>query len=117
MPDQGASRTPITALPNIYGVWVCCWMVDSVQIVLFGVACDVGTDTVSRGLLTFLHALRDVGSDIRSWCRSLLRTLLEAAAAGPLRRCRRQRMPAAGIPRGRRPLSAVPVAALAKGLG
>jgi hypothetical protein len=33
-------------------------------------------------LLTFLHALRDVESDIRSWCRSLIRPLLEAAAAG-----------------------------------
>jgi hypothetical protein len=60
---------------------VCRWMVDSVQIVLFGVACGVGTDAVSQ-LLTFLHALRDVESDIRSWCRSPLRTLLEAAAAG-----------------------------------
>jgi hypothetical protein len=56
-------------------------MVDSVQIVLFGVACGVGTDAVSQELLTFLHALRDVESDIRSWCRSPLRTLLEAAAA------------------------------------
>jgi putative ATP-dependent endonuclease of the OLD family len=57
-------------------------MVDSVQIVLFGVACGVGTDAVGPELLTFLHALRDVESDIRSWCRSPLRTLLEAAAAG-----------------------------------
>jgi hypothetical protein len=56
-------------------------MVDSVQIVLFGVACGVGTDPVSQELLTFLHALRDVESDIRSWCRSPLRTL-EAAAPG-----------------------------------
>ena len=31
-------------------------MVDSVQIVLFGVACGVGTDAVSQELLTFLHA-------------------------------------------------------------
>jgi hypothetical protein len=54
---------------------VCRWMVDSVQIVLFGVACGVGTDAVSQELLTFLHALRDVESDIRSWCRSPLRTL------------------------------------------
>jgi hypothetical protein len=54
---------------------VCRWMVDSVQIVLFGVACDVGTDAVGQKLLTFLHALRDVESDIRSWCRSPLRTL------------------------------------------
>ncbi len=61
---------------------VCRWMVDSAQIVLFGVACGVGTDAVSQELLTFLHALRDVESDIRSWCRSPLRTLLEAAAAG-----------------------------------
>ncbi len=37
---------------------VCRWMVDSVQIVLFGVACGVGTDAVSQELLTFLHALR-----------------------------------------------------------
>jgi hypothetical protein len=61
---------------------VCRWMVDSVQIVLFGVACGVGTDAVSQELLTFLHALRDVESDIRSWSRSPLRTLLEASAAG-----------------------------------
>jgi len=73
-------------------------MVDSVQIVLFGVACGAGTDAVGQELLAFLHALRDVESDIRSWCRSPLRTLLEAAAAGPLRRCRRQVMPAARIP-------------------
>jgi hypothetical protein len=45
---------------------VCRWMVDSVQIVLFGVACGAGTDAVSQELLTFLHALRDVESDIRS---------------------------------------------------
>jgi len=55
---------------------VCRWMVDSVQIVLFGVACGVGTDAVSQELLTFLHALRDVESDIRRWCRSPLRALL-----------------------------------------
>jgi len=60
---------------------VCRWMVDSVQIVLFGVGCGVGTDAVSQELLTFLHALRDVESDVRGWCRSPLRTL-EAAAAG-----------------------------------
>jgi hypothetical protein len=60
---------------------VCRWMVDSVQIVLFGVACGVGTDAVGQELLTFVHALRDVESDIRSWCRSPLRTL-GAAAAG-----------------------------------
>ena len=35
---------------------VCRWMVDSVQIVLFGMACDVRTDAVSQELLTFLHA-------------------------------------------------------------
>jgi len=58
-----------------------------------------GTDAVSQELLTFLHALRDVESDIRSWCRSPLRTLLEAAAAAATQ------------------MSAVPVAALAKGLG
>jgi hypothetical protein len=56
------------------------WMVGSVQIVLFGVACGVGTDAVNQEL-TFLHALRDVEPDTRSWCRSPLRTLLEAAAA------------------------------------
>jgi hypothetical protein len=39
---------------------VCRWMVDSVQIVLFGVACGVGTDAASQELLTFLQALRDV---------------------------------------------------------
>jgi hypothetical protein len=61
---------------------VCRWIVDSVQIVLFGVACGVGTDAVSQEPLTFLHALRDVESDIRGWCRSPLRMLLEAAAAG-----------------------------------
>jgi len=61
---------------------VCRWMVDSVQIVLFGVACGVGTVAVSQELSTFLHALRDVESDIGSWCRSPLRPLLEAAAAG-----------------------------------
>ena len=38
-----------------------------VQIVLFGVACGVGTDAVSQELLTFLHACADVESDIRSW--------------------------------------------------
>jgi hypothetical protein len=36
------------------------------QNVLFGVACGVGTDAVSQELLTFLHALRDVESDIGS---------------------------------------------------
>ena len=56
-------------------------MVDSVQIVLFGVACGAGTEAVSQELLTFLHALLDVESDIRSWCRSPLRTM-KAAAAG-----------------------------------
>ena len=56
-------------------------MVDSVQIVLFGVPCGVGTDPVIQELLTFLHALRDVESDIRSWYPSPLRTL-EAAAPG-----------------------------------
>jgi hypothetical protein len=45
---------------------VCHWMVDSVQIVLSGVACGVGTDAVSQELLTFLRALLDVESDIRS---------------------------------------------------
>jgi len=77
--------TGVSCAPNaeyLWGFGVCRWMVDSVQIVLFGVACGVGTDAVSQELLTFLHALRDVESDIRSWCRSPLRTLLEAAAAG-----------------------------------
>jgi hypothetical protein len=60
---------------------VCRWMVDSVPIVLFGVACGAGIDAVSQELLPFRHALRDVESDIRSWCRSPLRTL-KAAAAG-----------------------------------
>ena len=110
MPDQGASRTPITALPNIYGVWVCCWMVDSVQIVLFGVACGVGTDAVSQELLTFLHALRDVESDIRSWCRSPLRTL-EAAAAGRYADAADRGCLPRGSPR-QAPLPAVPVAVL-----
>jgi hypothetical protein len=41
-------------------------MVDSVQIVLFGVACGVGTDAVRQELLTLLRALLDVESDIRS---------------------------------------------------
>jgi hypothetical protein len=45
---------------------VCHWMVDSVRIVLFGVACGEGTDAVSQELLTFLRALLDVESDIRS---------------------------------------------------
>jgi hypothetical protein len=45
---------------------VCRWMADSVQIVLFGVACGAGTEAVSQELLTFLHALLDVESDIRS---------------------------------------------------
>jgi hypothetical protein len=40
-------------------------MVDSVQIVLFGVACGAGTDAVGQELLAFLHALRDVESGIR----------------------------------------------------
>lgn len=48
---------------------VCHWMVDYVQIVLFGVACGVSTDAVSQEPLTFLRALLDVESDIRSWCR------------------------------------------------
>ena len=71
-------------------------MVDSVQIVLFGVGCGVGTDKVSQELLIFLHALRDVESDVRIWCRSPLRT--PEVAAGPLRGCCRQVMPAARIP-------------------
>ena len=71
-------------------------MVDSVQIVLFGVACGVGTDAVSQELLTFLHALRDVESDIPRWCQSALRWRLPPR--GPLCRCRRQVMPAARIP-------------------
>jgi hypothetical protein len=62
-----------------FGGWR--WTVDSVQIVEFGVACCAGTEAVSQELLTFLHALLDVESDIRGWCRSPLRTL-EAAAAG-----------------------------------
>ena len=61
---------------------VCRWMVDSVQIVLFGVACGVGADVVSQELLTFVHALRDVESEIGGWCRPSLRVLLGAAAAG-----------------------------------
>ena len=56
-------------------------MVGSVQIVLFGVACGVGTDAVSQELLTFLHALREVESDVCSGCRSPLLTL-EAAVSG-----------------------------------
>ena len=43
---------------------VCHWMVDSVPIVRS--TCGVGTDAVSQELLTFLHALRDVESDIRN---------------------------------------------------
>jgi putative ATP-dependent endonuclease of OLD family len=41
----------------------------------------VPADVREHLLLTFLHALRDVEQDIRSWRRSPLRTLLEAAAA------------------------------------
>jgi hypothetical protein len=52
------------------------------QIVLFGVACGVGSGAVCQELLAFLHALRDVESGISSWCLSPLRTMLEAAAAG-----------------------------------
>jgi hypothetical protein len=36
---------------------VCRWMVDSVQIVLFGVACGVSTDPVSHELLDLLARL------------------------------------------------------------
>jgi hypothetical protein len=61
---------------------VCRWMVDFVQVVLFGVACGVGTDAVSHELLTVRPAVRDVESGIGGWCRSPLRALLEAAAAG-----------------------------------
>ena len=57
---------------------VCRWMVDSVQIVLFGVACGVGTDAVSQELLTFLHALRDVS---------------QTSAAGAVHRFARWRLP------------------------
>jgi 2-phosphoglycerate kinase len=77
------NRTRRSAPHRCVEFGVCRWMVDSVQIVLFGVACGVGTDAVSQELLTFLHALRNVvESDTRSWCRSPPRTLLEAAAAG-----------------------------------
>jgi putative ATP-dependent endonuclease of OLD family len=41
----------------------------------------VPADVREHLLLTFLHALRDVESDIRNWRRSPLRALLEAAAA------------------------------------
>jgi putative ATP-dependent endonuclease of the OLD family len=41
----------------------------------------VPSDVREYLLLTFLHALRDVEADIRSWRRSPLRALLEAAAA------------------------------------
>lgn len=41
----------------------------------------VPADVREHLLLTFLHALRDVEADIRSWRRSPLRALLEAAAA------------------------------------
>lgn len=41
----------------------------------------VPADVREHVLLTFLHALRDVEADIRSWRRSPLRALLEAAAA------------------------------------
>ena len=40
----------------------------------------VPADVREHLLLTFLHALRDVEADIRSWRRSPLRALLEAAA-------------------------------------
>jgi putative ATP-dependent endonuclease of the OLD family len=41
----------------------------------------VPADVREHLLLTFLHALRDVEQDIRSWRRSPLRALLEAASA------------------------------------
>jgi putative ATP-dependent endonuclease of OLD family len=54
----------------------------------------VPADVREHLLLTFLHALRDVEGDIRSWRRSPLRALLEAAAAAAetrsARRCRRR---------------------------
>ena len=74
-------------------------MVDSVQIVLFGMASGVGTDAVSQEMLSFLHALRGIGSGRHP-------PLVPFTAShdaggcrrGQLRRCRRQRMPAARIP-------------------
>ena len=72
-------------------------MVESVQIVLFGVACGAGTDAVGQELLAFLHALRDVESDIRSWCGHRFARCW-VLPRRPLRRCRRQVMPAARIP-------------------
>ena len=65
--SQRVAAFPSVAAPQcaadrriFMGFGVCRWMVDSVQIVLFGVACGVGTDVVSQEPLTFLHALRDV---------------------------------------------------------
>ena len=57
-------------------------MVDFVQIVLFGVACGVGTDAVSQDLLTFLRALLTLSqtsaADAVHRFASLLSTLLRA---------------------------------------
>jgi hypothetical protein len=57
-------------------------MVDSVQIVLLSVACDVGTDAVSQELLTFLHALRDVESGNPQLVPFSSSHAVETAAAG-----------------------------------
>src|ERR1700736_3752539 len=45
----GASASAERRAPSAEYLWsgVCGWMVDFVQIVLFGVACGVGTDAVS----------------------------------------------------------------------
>ena len=63
---QSAWRAPSSPCRIFMEFEVCHWMVDSVRIVLFGVACGEGTDAVSQELLTFLRALLDVESDIRS---------------------------------------------------
>ena len=57
---------------------VCSWVADSVQIVLFGVACGVGTGAVSKEPWTFLHA-----------CGMLSQTF----AAGAVHRFARWRLP------------------------
>jgi hypothetical protein len=74
---------------------VCRLMVDSVQIVLFGVAFGVGTGAVSQELLTFLHALRDVESSAAGAVHRFTRCWRlspRAAAQMPA-----ARIPAAGI--------------------
>jgi hypothetical protein len=86
-------------------------MVDSVQIVLFGVACGVGTDAVSQELL------------LSCTPRGTLSQTSAAGAVHRFARCWRlppraaAQMPPTGDacradPRGRHPLSTVPVAAL-----